>query len=47
MCILLACMPVGLHITCMPGSHRDQKKTLSALELELQMVMRHHVYTRS
>lgn len=28
---------------CVPGAHRDQKRAPNLLELELQMVLRHHV----
>jgi hypothetical protein len=28
---------------CMPGAHRDQKRALDPLELELQMVVSHQV----
>jgi len=38
-CIMYVCMC----ITCILGTHESQERTLDVLELELQMVVSHHV----
>lgn len=39
---MYVCMRVCLCTPCVPGVYRGQKRTLDALELELQMVENYH-----
>lgn len=39
----MLCLHICQYITYMPGAHGDQKRSLDALDLELQTSMRHSV----
>ena len=44
---LSVCLHVCTCMTCMPGAHRGQKKALAPPDLELVMIMSHHVGART